>query len=53
MHQNVELLERQIFVGQIVGEATHDETRRPLQIPPGREADVVTDVGCGQGRLLS
>ena len=45
VHQDVELLERQSVFGQVVGEATHDETRRPLQIPPGREADVVSDVG--------
>ena len=53
MHQDVELLERKVLLGQIVGEATHDETRRPLQIPPGREADVGTDGWCGQGRLLA
>ena len=53
MHQDVELLERQVLFGQIVGEAAHDETRRPLQIPPGRKAVVVIYAACGQGSLLS
>ena len=52
VHQDIELLERHVLVGQVAGEAAHDETRRPLQIPPCREAVVVTDVGCSQGRLL-
>ena len=40
MHEDVEFLERQILLGQVMGEAAHDETRRPLQISPGCQAIV-------------
>jgi hypothetical protein len=51
VHEDIELLERHVLVGQVAGEAAHDETRRPLQVPPCREAIVAIDIGCGQGRL--
>jgi hypothetical protein len=49
VHEDVELVKRQVMFGQVVGEAAHDQARRPLQIPPGRQAVVVTDVAYGQG----
>ena len=53
MHQDIELFEGQVLLGQVVGEAAHDETRRPLQIPPGRKAFVVSDAAGNQVSLLS
>jgi hypothetical protein len=41
VHEDVELLERQVLLGQIVGEAPRDEARRPLEIPPRSKAVVI------------